>query len=412
MRRSPRPLAGVLALAFTAALVAGCGSVGPGPSGADLAAGCRSTVMDTIEQVAMRAYDEVAGGRVVTGAQVEVERSRPLIRAVAAGDSLAATQAARALAGATEIAFLRVQRGRRVLVNIGEGPAIARATGVLRLDGATVGRFAVAVQGDAGYAAVVHGLTDAAVLVREGRHQLAGTFTPGPVAIPSGGVVRYGGADYVARTFSEPAYMTGAQRISLLAPPSLFAACGSSPAQTVANILGPVAERIYAHEALSHSALETIAYIARSPAFVAAVAAADPVMTRAAIITFFRSHRHIVRVRALRGGQLVNDVGGPFALAPVSGTLQVNGHPIGQFVTAIQDDAGYVALTRAYTGAQVILRAGSEQIPSSTLSPGPAWIPDHGALLYQGRTYEAYSFTGTAFPTGTLRISLLVPIAG
>ncbi len=412
MRRSPRHVGDLLAPALIAALVAGCGSTGPGASATDVAATCRTVVMGTIEQVAMRAYDEVTSGRVVTGAELEVERSRPLVRAVAAGDSVAATQAARQLAGTTQIAFLRVQRGPHVLVSIGQGPAIARATGVLRLGGASVGHFAVAVQGDAGYAAVVHGLTGAAVLVREGGRQLAGTLAPGPATIPTDGVVRYGGADYVAHTFTEPAYVTGRQRISLLAPQSLFAACGSSPAETVADVLGPVAERIYAHEAMSHSALETIAYIARSPAFVAAVAAADPVMTRAAIITFFRSHRHIVRVRALRGGQLVNDVGGPYALAPVSGTLHQNGRAIGQFVTAIQDDAGYVALARAYTGAQVILRVGDEQIPSSTLSPGPAWIPDRGALAYRGRTYEAYSFTGTAFPAGPLRISLLVPIAG
>jgi hypothetical protein len=42
-----------------------------------------------------------------------------------------------------------------------------------------------------------------------------------------------------------------------------------------------------------------------------------------------------------------------------------------------------------------------------TLDPGPAAVPDRGAVAYADHSYEAYSFTGTAFPSGPLRISLL-----
>jgi hypothetical protein len=398
-------------LPSVALTLAGCGSSAPGVA-ADPPQGCHSIVMSTVEQVAERAYAEVAGGRLIATSRLELARASALTGAVASGDPGAATQAARQLLANTQISFLRVQRGRRVLVNLGDGPAVAGASGALSASGQMVGRFVLAVQGDAGYAAVVHGLTGAAVIVRQGSRTLAGTLSPGPPTIPDSGAVRYRGVSYLAYSFTAPAYPAGSERISLLAGPSLFGACAPTAAQTLANVLGPLAVRVYAHETSSHSEQAAVAYIQQSPAFASAVAAGDPAGTRAAIITFFRSHRHIVRVRALRSGRVVDDVGGPYVLAPVSGTLRQRGRVVGSFVTAIQDDAGYVALTRIYTGAQVILRVGTRQVPSSTLDPGPESIPDRGSISYGGRRYEAYSFDGQAFPAGTLRVSLLVPIAG
>ena len=414
MSRSPRRAALPATLLSTALLAAACGSSShPVSLAADPPpASCRTTVMSTIAAVAMRSYAEVASGRVINGSRAQAARAPALIRALVAGDPIAAASAANRLVDATQIAFLRVQRGGRLVVSIGHGPAIAGTSGVFLAAGRPVGRFAVAVQGASGYAAVVHGLTGATVLVRRGRSQLAGTLQPGPRSVPDDGVVSYRGVSYVVHSFTRPGYPDGSERISLLAPPALFRACAGTPAQTVANVLGPLAMRIYAHENASASEHATLAYMEASPAFTAAVAAGDAAATRAAIVTFFRSHRHVVRVRAFRGAQLITDLGGPYVLAPVSGTLHRNGRVIGSFLTAIQDDAGYVALARAYTGAAVILRVGSRQVPSSTLTPGPAAIPDRGSVLYRGRRYEAFSFNGTAFPGGTLRISLLVPVAG
>ena len=62
-----------------------------------------------------------------------------------------------------------------------------------------------------------------------------------------------------------------------------------------------------------------------------------------------------------------------------------------------------------FTGAAVQLRTARGLVPGSTLQPGPASIPAHGAVSYAGRSYRAVSFTGTAFPSGPLRISLLLP---
>ena len=138
----------------------------------------------------------------------------------------------------------------------------------------------------------------------------------------------------------------------------------------------------------------------------AAVARRDAAATRKAILGFFAAHIHVVRVRVLVGGRLLIDEGGPYALAPVSGTLRSGGRVVGTFVTAIQDDAGYLKLARLFTGAQVLMRTGSRQV-MGTLSPGPAQVPDDGAVSYGGHSYQAFSFMATAFPSGPLRISLL-----
>ena len=115
-----------------------------------------------------------------------------------------------------------------------------------------------------------------------------------------------------------------------------------------------------------------------------------------------------MRVRVTIGDRLLIDDGGPFVLAPVHGTLRSGGRVVGHFEMAIQDDAGYLKLARLFTGAEVLMRSGARQI-MGTLDPGPASVPDRGAVAYRGRTYQAYSFSGVAFPEGPLRISLLLP---
>ena len=75
---------------------------------------------------------------------------------------------------------------------------------------------------------------------------------------------------------------------------------------------------------------------------------------------------------------------------------------------AIQDDAGYLKLAHLFTGAQVLMRVSGHQV-QGTLSPGPATVPARGPVTYEGRSYQAYSFTAEAFPSGDLSISLLMP---
>jgi hypothetical protein len=127
--------------------------------------------------------------------------------------------------------------------------------------------------------------------------------------------------------------------------------------------------------------------------------------------TLVYSHTHIVRLRVSRGSELLDDEGGPYILAPVSGRLHAHGKLIGHFVFSVQDDLGYVKLVTRFIGAPLVLRTDAGNVPvEGLLSPGPASIPDRGAVDYRGARYQAYSFRAEAYPSGRLRVSLLVPV--
>jgi hypothetical protein len=179
-----------------------------------------------------------------------------------------------------------------------------------------------------------------------------------------------------------------------------------------AETLGHVGERIYQEELHSAYVLTTLRQIEADTALQRAVGERDVAATRAAIIGLFAAHIHVVRVRVNvaepSGAQrYFYDLGGPFVLAPVHGTLRSAGKLVGHFSFAIQDDAGYLKLAHLFTGADVLMRRGSAQV-MGTLQPGPPSVPDRGQVSYRGHDFQAYSFTGEAFPSGPLRISLLI----
>ena len=59
------------------------------------------------------------------------------------------------------------------------------------------------------------------------------------------------------------------------------------------------------------------------------------------------------------------------------------------------------------------MRTGSHGIPvEGLLTPGPTSIPKHGPIDYKGVFYQAFSFGASAFPSGALGISLLLPLPG
>ncbi len=121
-----------------------------------------------------------------------------------------------------------------------------------------------------------------------------------------------------------------------------------------------MAERVYYAEHEGSKAELLLGYVERSRAFREAVLAGNATATRAAIIGFFRSHLHIVRVRVIREGKLLVDVGGPHVLAPIPGVIRnARGRVVAHFLMAIQDDLGFQILAQAFTGAQVLMRRGN-----------------------------------------------------
>jgi hypothetical protein len=190
--------------------------------------------------------------------------------------------------------------------------------------------------------------------------------------------------------------------------PSPATACSNAP-EVLAYAAGTVAQRIYAAEVRSSETTADKRQIEGDGPLLSAVESGEHAAIEAAVHTLVFSHTHIVRLRVTRGSHVLSDIGGPYILAPVSGTLRSHGRTIASFVFSVQDDLGYVKLVARFIGAPLILRTASGQVPvEGLLSPGPSSIPEHGSVTYHGVKYQAYSFRASAYPSGRLRVSLLL----
>ncbi|HEY2719466.1 MAG TPA: hypothetical protein VGI52_07530 [Solirubrobacteraceae bacterium] len=194
--------------------------------------------------------------------------------------------------------------------------------------------------------------------------------------------------------------------------PTTQPACGAHAPEELATTAGTVAERIYAAEVHSSETDSDKRQIETYAPLLSAVESGNKAAIETAVHSLVYSHTHIVRLRVDRGSELVSDIGGPYILAPVTGRLRSHGKEIGHFVFSVQDDLGYVKLETRFIGAPLVLRTESGQVPvEGLLSPGPTSIPDHGPSAYRGATYEAYSFNAAAYPSGRLRVSLLLAVS-
>jgi hypothetical protein len=407
-----------VAIALGAYLLLSCSACGAAPAAHSAAAApsapsapaaptapasCPETVAATLGGIAGRIYHAAATDSNVAEAVRRLRSSTALAAAVRSGDSAQAAAALRSLA-LGQIVRAEVRRGGTRLASTGSGVAIAPVTGTI--PGSGGGSFVLSVQADKTFLQVTKQVTGAEVLLLDGTHLAAGTISlPAGARVPETGALTVSGKDYQVSSLAGSAYPSGSLRIAVLVP-AAEVSCPAVASETRAAVLGRVGERIYEEEAHSPYVAATVRRMENTAAFRSAVAAHDVAATRKAIIGFFAAHIHVVRVRVIVNGKLLYDLGGPYVLAPVRGTLREGGKVVGRFLMAIQDDAGYLRLAHLFTGAQVLMRTSAGQV-AGTLAPGPSSVPDRGTVTYKGHTYEAFSFTGTAFPSEPLRISLL-----
>lgn len=198
---------------------------------------------------------------------------------------------------------------------------------------------------------------------------------------------------------------------SAAAPTASTAPCGAATATTLVRTVGMVAARIYANELASSEVTSDRRQVEGFAPLTEALAAGDGAAANAAVTSLVYSHTHIVRLRVTHGGSVIADVGGPYILAPVGGSLRARGHTVGRYVLSVQDDSGYVKLVKRFIGVPLVLRLGSRALPvEGATYPGPASLPASGSVSYHGATYEVFGLNATAFPSGVLRISLLISV--
>jgi hypothetical protein len=363
---------------------------------------CAPAVAATLGTIARRIYHEAAAGSIVGEAIHRVQGSSALATAVRAGDAASTRSLLKGLM-AGQIARIEIVRSARPFASAGSGSAIAPVE--RPLPGSGGAHFILSVQTAEAFLQVARQVTGAEVALSAGSHPLGETVRV-PSTLPESGAAKVDGTDYQVVSLSGSVYPSGPLEIRLLAP-SEGVSCPGPAAQARVETLGRVGERIYREELESPYVKATVRHMESTAAFRSAVAAHDVAATRAAIVGFFGAHIHVVRVRVTVGTRLLIDLGGPHVLAPVHGTLRQGSKTIGHFTMAIQDDAGYLRLAHLFTGAEILMRTDSGQV-EGTLHPGPASVPTHGPVNYKGHTYEGYSFSGEAFPSGPLRISLLI----
>jgi hypothetical protein len=397
------------------ATLAGCGS-SQSSSGAraSTAAGpprsCPETVLETLGRVIQRVYREgVSSERTVTARRM-IAASAPLREAVQSDNPVATRAAAQALLASGHLTNLRVVRGGRVLADVG-GPALAPLRGTLTdVGGTTLATYVTSVWSDSGFLAESDGISEGRVALRQHGRSIAGSFRLPAGSLPPEGSITQGGVSYQYASFPAEAYPAGSLRVYLLKPTSSTSAlCGASSEETLVNTLSRVASQIYAGEA-GQRTLPQVRRVQTDQPLLQAVAARDPAATRRAIESLL--NQHIVRLRVSAAGQLLGDVGGPYVLAPVQADLRLGGRRIGSFVLSIQDDEGYLRLAKRLAGLDVLMYMNPThpQLVKNSLGPAPGPAPESGSYEYRGRRFRVFTIHADAFPSGPLKIQVLIPI--
>jgi hypothetical protein len=184
--------------------------------------------------------------------------------------------------------------------------------------------------------------------------------------------------------------------------------CGAATDATYLSTAFAVAVRIRDGERSGSAVRRDVRTIEADRVLANAVAAGDIATVHSEVLALVFNHTHIVRLRVLRNGQVLDDVGGPRVLAPVTGSLRAGGRTVGTFVMSIQDDLGYQKLVDRLIGARVVMRYHGQTVMSD-IAVGSQPLAPGGTVAVGGVRYLVASLEIGRFPSGTLRVSILLP---
>ena len=423
--RSVPPRARLLALLVLLALLAGCGSSADSTrAGAARHETCPQTVMSTLAAVLGRIYREGVSSERTASAAHMIESSAPLRAAVEANDPRAAAAAARALLATGHMTNLQVTTaaGRR-LVDTGGG-ALAPLHGTITgASGKPIATYLTSVWSARGFISESSGVAEGLIALRAGGRSIGGSRALPAGPLPAVGTATWRGNTYQYSSLPARRYPAGApvQIYVLKTLAATGALCGANAEDTQVNTLARIAELIYRAERGPRTLVQ-VHRVQHDQALLRAVEARDPAAVRRASEALL--HHHLVRLRVSAApprdggaGKLLYDLGGPYVLGPVHAELRRHGRVIGSIVLSIQDDEGYLRLTRRLVGLKVLMYmpgpGGRPQLVKNSLGPGiggPETVPASGSFSYGGRRYRVFTVMGEAFPSGPLTIRVLVPM--
>jgi hypothetical protein len=407
------------AMLALAAALAGCGGggradvsahtgLGTNSSTPSTPASCAATVLASLARVAMHVYHEGVASERTAVAVGTITKDTALRAAVEHGDAQATRAAAQALIAAGHMTNLLVSSAGRVLADVGSPYAVAPLRGTIKsAAGAPIASFVTSVWSSEGLLAETNGITQGHTTLRTHAGDVPGSFALPPRRLPPRGTLTEAGVRFGYTSFGARLFPSGSLRVYLARTlRSTEPECGDNEQETVVKTLSREARLIYNGEG-GRRALPQVHRVQSDPALLRAVASHDSSATRQAIDRLL--NQHIVRLRVSAGGRLLADVGGPFVLAPVGAPLRLGGRTIGRLVLSIQDDEGYLRLAHRLLGVNVLMYMGAQLVKNS-LGPSPTAVPASGSYRYRGRSFRVFTFDGEAFPSGVLRIAVLIPI--
>lgn len=187
------------------------------------------------------------------------------------------------------------------------------------------------------------------------------------------------------------------------------AACGGATASVIASVDSGVMAAVHRVELNGSEVTLDTAHVTGARDLARAVAADNRAATLNAVQRIVHhGFWHIVRLRVTdTAGRLLADVGGSDVISPVPGVLRSDGRVVGHFLMSVQDDAGFVRLEHRFVGdpAGIYLRGALAFGLPPTL---PRRLPATGSVRIGGVRSLISSQQFAAFPSGTLRFSLLV----
>jgi hypothetical protein len=378
---------------------------------------CPETVMSTLAAVLGRVYREGISSERTLSAEHMIERSTALRQAIESENPKAAAAAVRALIATGHMTNVQVtSTGGRRLADVG-GEALTPLKGTIKgASGHPIATYLFSVWSAHGFVSEASGVAEGLIALRRGTHSIGGSLELPPGTLPSQGTLTRRDVVYQYDSLAATAYPDGAPvRIYLLKTlPATEALCGTSAEDTQVRTLERIANLIYQGERGPRTLVQ-VRRVQRYRPLLEAVAAHDTAGVKAASEALL--HHHLVRLRVSAGGKLIYDLGGPYVLGPVHADLRLHGKTIGQITLSIQDDEGYLRLTRRLVGLSVLMYMrgadGNMQLVKNSLGPGVGGlssVPAEGPYTYKGRRFRVFTVNAEAFPSGPLTIRVLMPV--
>ena len=185
--------------------------------------------------------------------------------------------------------------------------------------------------------------------------------------------------------------------------------CAATLAQVRADTFASVADRIYRQEVLGTPNGAAFSAIAPLPGLIRGLETGDYALARRALEN--QPVRHAVRVRVVRGGRVLVDVGLAFVIAGKPRPLIApDGRRLGQIEISIQDVIGFVRLVERLTGAQLVVRGSvAGHVETSLRAALGVALPMQGPVAVGTRRYTVSFMRRPGFGGETLSIWLLSP---